>query len=103
MRVWGRYGAVHIYLALTQRRPQQPGLSLKMSGFKQAETYDAKSSQQKEDGLNLLSLLDPSKGLKILDLGCGTGFLTKALADRVGPHGKVAFIYSCKMGFFVLQ
>ena len=60
-----------------------------MSDFNQAKTYDEKSSQQKKAGLDLICILDPSKGLNILDLGCGTGFLTKVLADRVGPFGKV--------------
>ncbi len=57
--------------------------------FKEAEIYDKTSSNQREDGVNLISLLSPKKGCKILDLGCGTGYLTKALANEVGPTGKV--------------
>ena len=57
--------------------------------FNEALTYDQNSSVQREDGQNLIDLLDPSEGSSVLDLGCGTGFLTKTLADIVGPKGKV--------------
>ena len=57
--------------------------------FSEAVTYDQNSSVQRGDGQNLIDLLDPSEGGSVLDLGCGTGFLTKTLADIVGPNGKV--------------
>lgn len=57
--------------------------------FNQAENYDETSTIQKEDGLNLIYLLAPEQGSYILDLGCGTGYLTCALAKQVGPQGKV--------------
>ena len=58
--------------------------------FDQATTYENNSSAQREDGLNLMDLLDVKKGSKVLDLGCGTGYLTKLLADRVGQDGEVS-------------
>lgn len=60
-----------------------------METFNQAATYDSNSSEQREDGLNLINLLTPKQGSKILDLGCGTGYLTKALANKIGQQGKV--------------
>ena len=39
-----------------------------------------------------IKLLAPEKGDKVLDLGCGTGYLSKVLADLVGPEGQVVAI-----------
>ena len=37
----------------------------------------------------VLDLLQPAKGQRILDLGCGSGELTRALMDVAGPDGYV--------------
>lgn len=37
----------------------------------------------------VLKLLSPQRGEKIVDFGCGSGELTKALVDVVGPEGVV--------------
>ena len=61
-----------------------------MKKFDEARTYDNNSSEQREDGVNLLGFLDLRKGSKVLDLGCGgTGYLTKVMADCVGSTGMV--------------
>lgn len=56
----------------------------------QAEGYNAVSTNyQAVDGIKLLELLSIPKGSTVLDLGCGTGNLTAAIAERVGPLGHV--------------
>ena len=45
-----------------------------------------------EDGPKIARLLAAAEidvGMQVLEPGCGTGRLTVALADRVGPHGRV--------------
>ena len=37
----------------------------------------------------LMDFAAPAPGMAVLDIGCGTGTTTLALADRVGPEGKV--------------
>lgn len=44
---------------------------------------------QATDGLQLINNLPLRKGSCVLDIGCGTGYLTSVLADRVGPEGTV--------------
>ena len=63
-----------------------------MSTLDAAKEYDTHSSFQKADGLEMIKFLVPKKGEKILDLGCGTGYLSKVLADLVEPEGQVVAI-----------
>ena len=63
-----------------------------MSTLDTANLYENNSFEQREDGLKLIKLLAPEKGNKVLDLGCGTGYLSKVLADLVGPEGQVVAI-----------
>ncbi len=64
-------------------------MSMDENNFNQAEHYEKDSSIQREDGHKIIDLLAPKKGMKILDLGCGTGYFSKFLADLVGPDGQV--------------
>ena len=61
----------------------------------QAQEYSSNSLMQKGDGLQLMDQLRPQKGMKVLDLGCGTGYLASVLAQRVGPEGKVIGTCTC--------
>ena len=47
--------------------------------------YDQKHSYASECGKSLISLLEPQPGESILDIGCGTGHLTQAIAEA-GAH-----------------
>ena len=58
----------------------------------QAVSYEHGSSAQKKVGAELIGKLDIKKGAIVLDLGCGTGYLTKVLSERVGPEGKVVAV-----------
>ena len=55
----------------------------------QAISYQKNSQRQQKNGLELISKLSLQKGMTILDMGCGTGYLTSVLADHVGPSGSV--------------
>ena len=57
-----------------------------------AEIYSKVSDLQKEYGKDLIEKLSLEKNMKILDLGCGTGYLSALLADSVGPAGKVVAV-----------
>ena len=59
-----------------------------------AQLYSEISGVQKEHGEELIEKLSLEKNIKILDLGCGTGYLSAVLADCscVGPEGSVVAI-----------
>ena len=59
----------------------------------QAESYERRSAKQRGVGATLIDeLVVVEKGSTILDLGCGTGYLTKLLSDHVGPDGRVVAV-----------
>ena len=66
-----------------------------MAEFKEAVAYEKHFLKQKEEGdlLQLIECLSIGQGSRVLDLGCGTGQLTKIIADIVGPTGKASFPY----------
>ena len=41
----------------------------------EAEIYHKTAMKQYEDGTTLIDLLSPTEKSKVLDLGCGTGYL----------------------------
>ena len=54
-----------------------------------AALYRDTSTHQTTQGKELIELLTPQKGMKVLDLGCGTGYLASIWADLVGTTGSV--------------
>jgi trans-aconitate methyltransferase len=60
-----------------------------------AEEYRTSSSNQKKWALELLSKLDLKGNERVLDIGCGDGEITAAIAQRV-PRGFAVGIDSSK-------
>jgi ubiquinone/menaquinone biosynthesis C-methylase UbiE len=58
----------------------------------QAASYQNGSKTQQAVGSRMIDMLNVEKGSTVLDLGCGTGYLTKVLSERVGPEGKVVAV-----------
>ena len=54
-----------------------------------AKCYSEKSSFQRDCGYKFLQQLSPHRGSRVLDLGCGTGYLATVLSESVGPDGEV--------------
>ena len=62
------------------------------SSVELAQLYSEVSGPQEKNGKELIEKLSLQKNMKILDLGCGTGYLSALLADCVGPEGSVVAI-----------
>jgi ubiquinone/menaquinone biosynthesis C-methylase UbiE len=60
-----------------RRRAHMPWGTTKIIGARSLE----------RDHRRLAALLEP--GLRVLDVGCGTGAITRGIAERVGPSGRV--------------
>ncbi|MDY7081860.1 MAG: methyltransferase domain-containing protein, partial [Halobacteria archaeon] len=54
-----------------------------------SDHYDEDHSYVYDYGEDVLELLSPENGERLLDLGCGTGNLTKKIAEDVGDEDDV--------------
>ncbi|XP_028415849.1 phosphoethanolamine N-methyltransferase 1-like [Dendronephthya gigantea] len=54
-----------------------------------ASLYSVVSSRQFQSGRGFLEKLELKPGDKVIDMGCGTGKLTKYIAEQVGDIGEV--------------
>ena len=66
--------------------------STKSNTHSNASLYSASSSVQYDTGCSFIETLGLNLGDKVLDMGCGTGKLTKYIAEKVGNPGEVVGI-----------
>jgi trans-aconitate methyltransferase len=72
-----------------------------------AELYEARHNFVWKLGAGVIDLLDPKSGDRILDLGCGTGQLTNAIAERgatvIGLDASPEMIGQARQNFPTIQ
>ncbi len=61
------------------------------------ERYERFREQRLRPGLDLIDLVEVRPGLQVVDLGCGTGRLTRALADRLPESSVLGIDHSAEM------
>jgi trans-aconitate 2-methyltransferase len=59
--------------------------------------YDRFRDERRQPFVDLLALVRPRPGMRVVDLGCGTGELTRILHDRVGASETVGIDRSAAM------
>lgn len=72
--------------AVTHYRGREIAVTMSFHG---ADWLVRSSRQQEEDGQTLLNALRVKPGQTVCDMGCGNGYYTVELAQRVGPTGQV--------------
>ncbi len=60
-----------------------------VSGNETLKWLERPEREQEEDTSNMIKLLDLKPGEAAADIGAGTGYITRRLADAVGPKGTV--------------
>ncbi len=72
--------------ALTHYKGREIAVTMHYLG---ADWLVRESREREEECSTLLDVLDIKPGQVVCDLGCGNGFYTLPIAERVGPEGKV--------------
>lgn len=58
-------------------------------GYQHAGWLTRDTRQEEESPAEALEVLELKPGMTVCDMGCGNGFYTLLMADKVGPEGKV--------------
>ena len=67
--------------------------SSKATAERQALSYEqCNVNLQQKFGVIMIEKLQLCEGMRVLDLGCGTGKLTKILSEKVGPRGRITAV-----------
>ena len=74
---------------MTTENEEQIAYWNEQAGAKWVEMQERIDAQIEPLGLAAMERLAPAAGERILDVGCGCGSTTLALAERVGPRGRV--------------
>lgn len=76
---------------------------MKEADFWNANLYDSKHAFVFKYGEDLVKLLNPQEGERILDLGCGTGYLTNLIAtsgaEVIGIDNSESMIAKAKSSY----
>ncbi len=74
--------------------PPEPGIYrgrqiAHVMSYRGAPWLERESRAEEEDTAALMEFLDLQEGQTVADLGCGSGYYTRRMAERVGPTGTV--------------
>jgi S-adenosylmethionine-diacylgycerolhomoserine-N-methlytransferase len=90
-------GEARVLLRLLQGQPRRGTLADRLQGFyaPQAEHYDAFRERLLHGRSDLMALLDPAPGARVVELGAGTGRNLGFLGERLEALGQVDLVDLC--------
>lgn len=91
------WGEARVLLRLVRGQPRRGTLAERLQAFygPQAEHYDAFRERLLQGRAELMGLLDPAPGDRVVELGAGTGRNLQFLGDRLGTLGQVDLVDLC--------